>query len=156
MINMEEEYQILEEALEEHIFQMACDPQGTHVLQKLVFLDGVTRNLIDNLYEIWKDSKGLSVVKKIIAFHKDKSKISHISSMIQKDLIRICQSNFGQYIIQQILESWDDEDITPIFAEIQKNLSVLSLNKYSNLVLEKWKEKASPELIHQYFQMEIP
>ncbi len=153
---MEEEYEILEEALEDHIFQMACDPQGTHVLQKLVFLNGVTRNLIDHLYDICKDSKGLSVVKKIIAFHKDKTQISYICNTIKKDLIRICQSNFGQYIIQQILESWDDEDITPIFEEIQKNLSILTLNKYSNLVLEKWKEKASPELIHQYFQMEIP
>ena len=72
MINMEDEYQILEEAIKEHIFKMACDPQGTHVLQKLVFLESITINLIENLYEVWKDSKGLSVIKKIIAFHKEK------------------------------------------------------------------------------------
>lgn len=63
MINMEEEYQILEEALEDHIFQMAWDSNGTHVLQKLVSLDGVTSKIIDNIYEVCKDSKGLSVVK---------------------------------------------------------------------------------------------
>jgi len=52
MINMEDEYQILEEAIKEHIFKMACDPQGTHVLQKLVFLESITINLIENLYEV--------------------------------------------------------------------------------------------------------
>lgn len=89
MINMEEEYEILEEALEGHIFRMACDPQGTHVLQKLVFLTGVTTKLIDNLYEVCKDSKGLSVIKKIISFHKESSKVEYISETIKKDIIRI-------------------------------------------------------------------
>lgn len=72
MINMEEEYRTLEESLKDHIFELAWDPQGTHVLQKLVFFEVIITKLIENLFEIWKDSKGLSVVKKIIAYHKDK------------------------------------------------------------------------------------
>ena len=156
MINMQEEYKILEDALQEHIFKMAWDPQGTHVLQKLVFLESITTQLIENLYEVWKDSKGLSVVKKIIAFHKESNKISYISERIKADLVRICQSNFGQYIIQQILESWEEEDYIPLFEELHKNLSILTLNKFSNWVLEKCKEKASPELVKKYLVMENP
>lgn len=72
MINMKEEYKILEESIEDHIFELAWDPQGIHILQKLVFFDVITTKLIENLYEIWTNSKGLSVVKKIIVYHKDK------------------------------------------------------------------------------------
>ena len=156
MISMEEEYQLLEESIKDHIFELAWDPQGTHVLQKLVFFDVITTKIIQNLYEVCKDSKGLSVVKKIIAYHKVKSKIKYISGCIQQDLIRICQSNFGQYIIQQVLESWEEEDYITIFEEIHANLSILTLNKQSSWVLEKWKEKASSELVKKYLQVEIP
>lgn len=152
MINMEEEYQILEKAISKHIFEMACDPQGTHVLQKLVFLEKTSMELIDNLYEVCKDTNGLSVIKKIIAWYKPKDKRKYIADRICEDLIKICQSNFGQYIIQQVLESWNEEDVIPVFEEIKKNLSILILNKYSSWVLEKCKEKASPEVVDKYFK----
>lgn len=149
MINTDEEYEILEEAIRDKIFKLASDPQGTYVLQKLIVIDSVSIRLIDNLFEVWKDTKGLSVIKRIIAIAKENI-IEYIKNKVVEDLVRICQSNFGQYIIQQILESWEKEDTIPIFEELQKNMSILVLNKFSNLVLEKWKEKASHDLISKY------
>jgi hypothetical protein len=72
MINTDEEYGILEQAIHDNIFKMACDPQGTHVLQKLIVIESVANRLIDNLYEVCKDTRGLSVIKRIIVLAKDK------------------------------------------------------------------------------------
>lgn len=132
MTNMEEEYEVLENAISSHIFRMAADPQGTHVMQKLVFLEKPSMELIDNLHEVCKDSNGLSVIKKIISWYKTKEKRKYIADQICQDLVKICQSSFGQYIMQQILESWDEEDYLPIKQEIENNLSILVLNKYSS------------------------
>jgi hypothetical protein len=52
MINTDEEYGILEEAIRDKIFKLASDPQGTYVLQKLIVIDSVSIRLIDNLNEV--------------------------------------------------------------------------------------------------------
>ena len=72
MINTDEEYGILEEAIRDKVFKMASDPQGTHVLQKLIVIESISTKLIDNLYEVCKDTRGLSVIKRIIVIAKDK------------------------------------------------------------------------------------
>lgn len=131
MTNLKEEYEILENGIHPYIFKMASDPQGTHVMQKLVFLEKTSMHLIDHLCEVCKDSNGLAVIKKIIAWYKSQDMRKYICDKICEELIKICQSNFGQYVIQQILESWDEQDYLPIFEEIHKNLSIMILNKFS-------------------------
>lgn len=158
MINMDEEYDILEKAISDSVFVLAWDPQGTHVLQKSIFcskeekLDYIFYPIISNLFEVSKDTQGLWVVKKIIARFESKEKRRYISSKIWENLIKIAQSQFGQYIIQQIFESWEEDDWLNIFEEVSKELNVLSLSKHSSCVVEKWKEKASPENFNKYFR----
>ena len=36
LINMQEEEETLQEALQEHIINLSFDPNGTHVLQKVI------------------------------------------------------------------------------------------------------------------------
>ena len=80
MINMEEEQDILEKSITENIFRLAWDPQGTHVLQKIIFwtkeekLDYIFYPIISNIFEISKDTQGLWVVKKIISRFESKDK----------------------------------------------------------------------------------
>lgn len=76
MINMDEEYDVLELAISECIYDLSCDPQGTYVVQKIIFclkkekLDYIFYPIIDNMFEISKNTHGLSVVKKIISSYK--------------------------------------------------------------------------------------
>ena len=77
MLSLPEEYQILEKGIVKEpefleIFKMACDQQGTHVLQKLVFVESISNFLLENMLELCKDTRGLSAVKKLIATAKDK------------------------------------------------------------------------------------
>ena len=80
MINMEEEQDILEKAIVDSIFKLSWDPQGTHVLQKIIFctkeekLDYIFYPVISNIFEISKDTQGLCVVKKIISRTESKEK----------------------------------------------------------------------------------
>lgn len=88
MINMDEEQSILEMSITNSIYKLACDPQGTHVLQKIIFclkeenLDYIFYPIIDNMFEISKDTQGLCVVKKIIARFESKEKRAYISTQL--------------------------------------------------------------------------
>ena len=145
MINMDEECDILEKAISDSIFKLAYDPQGTHVLQKIIFcskeekLDYIFYPIISNIFEVSKDTQGLCVVKKIIARFEANKNRKFISNKIWENLIKIVQSQFGQYIIQQVFESWEEEYWLQIFEEIGKELNVLSLSKHSSCIIEKMK-----------------
>jgi hypothetical protein len=73
--------------------------------------------LIDEMFEICKNANGLSVVKKIIAVSQNTHR-SYISAQICQNLIKMSQSKFGQYIIEQILDSWDIQSAAEIFEQV--------------------------------------
>ena len=69
MINMDEEYDILQSAVTECMYDLACDAQGTYVIQKIIFclkkskLDYLILPIIDEMFELCKNTHGLSVIK---------------------------------------------------------------------------------------------
>ena len=76
MINMDQEYELLQNSIIDDIFKLSYDPQGTYVIQKIIFclnktkLDYLFYPIIDGMFEIWENTHGLSVVKKIISSYK--------------------------------------------------------------------------------------
>lgn len=73
LINMEEEEQTLEDAIRDNVICLSFDPNGTHVLQKVLLtvkvnkLDYIFYECYDKLIELSLDANGLCVVKKLIA-----------------------------------------------------------------------------------------
>lgn len=65
LINMEEEEQELELALSEHVVSLSFDPNGTHVLQKVILtikpekLDYIFYPCYERLIDLSLDSNGL-------------------------------------------------------------------------------------------------
>ena len=54
-----------------------------------------------------------------------------------ENCIEICQSPFGNYVIQYILEEWGINECLPIVNIIIKNICILSIQKFSSNVSEK-------------------
>lgn len=69
---MEEEEQALEGAIKDNVICLSFDPNGTHVLQKVLLtvkvnkLDYIFYECYDKLIELSLDANGLCVVKKLI------------------------------------------------------------------------------------------
>ena len=65
LINMEEEEKTLENAISDHIINLCFDPNGTHVLQKVILtvkvdkLDYIFDACFDKIIELSMDSNGL-------------------------------------------------------------------------------------------------
>jgi hypothetical protein len=73
MINMPEEEDELKSGIREHVIDLAFDPNGTHVLQKVLLcmkeenIDFIFDPVYDNLIDLSMDQNGLCVIKKIIS-----------------------------------------------------------------------------------------
>lgn len=72
MINMPEEEEELKEAIRNHVIPLAFDPNGTHVLQKVLLclkeehIDFIFDPVYEKLIELSMDQNGLCVIKKLI------------------------------------------------------------------------------------------
>lgn len=72
MINMPEEEKAMEEAIQNHVLELAFDPNGNHVLQKVMMsfkedrIDFIFYPVLDKFKELSMDQNGLCVIKKLI------------------------------------------------------------------------------------------
>ena len=60
-----------------------------------------------------------------------------IINCLTENCLEICQSPFGNYVIQFILEEWGIKDCLSIVNIIIKNICMLSIQKFSSNVSEK-------------------
>jgi hypothetical protein len=111
LMNMEEEELTLEQALREHIISLCFDPNGTHVLQKVLLtikiekLDYIFFGCFDKLVELSLDANGLCVVKKIISkFSTLPGKRKLLIDKISENCVQLVQSPYGNYAVQQSID----------------------------------------------------
>ena len=72
MINMGSESEELQEGIQGHVIELAFDPHGTHVLQKVMLcmkeeqIDFIFNPVYESLVELSMNQNGLCVIKKLI------------------------------------------------------------------------------------------
>ena len=151
MINLEEEEQILEEAIKDQIVDMAFEPNATHVLQKIIMcisiekLDYIFYPIYDKLIPMSLDANGLCVVKKAIARFKTEDKKEMIYKALSENCMALVQSPFGNYAIQTAIETGSHIDCKEIYNSLLKNVLQLSMQKFSSNVIEKCIEYSNDE-----------
>jgi hypothetical protein len=70
---MPEEEEELKAGIKNHIVDLAFDPNGTHVLQKVLLcmkeesIDFIFDPVLENLIDLSMDQNGLCVIKKLIS-----------------------------------------------------------------------------------------
>ena len=101
LINMEEEEQVLENALSEYVVNLSFDPNGTHVLQKVVLtvkpekIDYIFYPCYDKLIDLSLDANGLCVIKKIISrFSSIPDKRQLLISKLSDNCVQLVQSPY--------------------------------------------------------------
>jgi len=78
------------------------------------------------------------VIKKLMDRYKnDKSKIKIIFKNLMKDLNKMIQNPFGNYLIQHAFDNYDFKTIRPMLNSILKNIINFSIKKISSNVIEK-------------------
>ena len=140
-----EEKQIIMEYIRSHEMELALDCEGTHVLQKIieVFPEEEKQSIIDiictkeNVNKLSKDIKGISVIKRLIKFTKEKDNQIKMAEAILSNCLEISKSSSGSYIIQYLLEQWGVNIGFKIIIFSISNFESFILNKNSVNLLDK-------------------
>ena len=140
-----DEKKIISEYISNHELELAFDPEGTHVLQKIIscFPENERQDLNNilcipaNLNALCQDAKGMCVMKKLIANTHDKNNKMKIIDGIYSYCTEIAQNPFGNYVIQYIFEEWDINICFNLVKTCVNNSIIFSTQKYSSNIIVK-------------------
>lgn len=128
MVNMPDEEAELRQSITAHILPLAFDPNGTHVLQKVLLcmkeehIDFIFEPVFDHLIELSMDQNGLCVIKKLISKILGHEKRVKIGEKLSENVVSLVQSPYGNYAVQQVLDNWPIQYCAAIFDKIMPHL----------------------------------
>lgn len=120
---------------------------GTHVIEKILsyFENEFTKEIIEYIYnnfiELAYNINGICVVKKILLMTHKKDLHNKLKQKINDNALNLIVHQYGNYVIQIILENWDDSELESILNNYKDKYLYLSKLKYSSNAIERIIEK---------------
>ena len=125
---------------------------GTHVLEKILsyFEDEFLKEIIEFIYSNFIDLSyhinGICVVKKLLLMTYKKELHQKLKKKICENALNLIVHQYGNYVIQVIVENWDDNELEDIIKFYKDKYIYLSKQKYSSNVIERIIEKNKDNL----------
>ena len=156
-INSKFEKIIIISSIKDHIEELAYDPFGCHVLEKLLscieeeYISFIYSYISANFLKLAYNSNGICIVKKIMAFTDKLSIHDKIKKIVKENSLELIKHPYGNFVIQVIIECWKDyKEVIYLYIN---NFFNLSLEKYASNVIERFIER--DELILKEFIAQI-
>ena len=125
---------------------------GTHVLEKILsyFEDQFTKEIIDFVYNNFIDLachiNGICIVKKLILMTHKKELHEKLKKIIKENALNLIVHQYGNYVIQVIMENWEDNELEDIISLCKDKYVCLSNQKFSSNAVERIIEKNNENL----------
>ena len=140
-----EEKDIIMDYIKNYEMELALHPEGTHVLQKIIqiFAENERQNLTDvlctytNVFNLCQDLKGISVIKRLISFNKEKTNMMKLVESFYPNLLQISRSSCGSYIIQFLIEQWGIDVGLKLIHFCILNFEAFAIYKHSANLINK-------------------
>ena len=140
-----EEKDIIIDYTKNHEMELALHQEGTHVLQKIVqiFSENERQILTDilctnqNVNNLCQDLKGISVIKRLISFNKEKINRVKLVDAFFPNILGISKSSSGSYIIQYLIEQWGIDVGLKLIHFCILNFEAFAINKHSANLINK-------------------
>merc|ERR1711957_778491 len=122
---------------------MSTDTNATHVIQRIITkVNEENRKeihgaIIKNFKNLIINPNGICVLKKFILANKSLVIKKEIFEEIKKDCFEIIRNPFGNYIIQFVIDEWQEIYCKDIFYFVMNNLKDLIVEKFSSKVIQK-------------------
>ena len=127
------------------LLKLALNPNGYFVLQKILMFipEEIRCNLnnliIDDLCILAFDMYGVCILKKFIFFIKSKFYLQRIFKSIYDNILKISFDQYGNYLIQYILEIfWSFNDIFFIKKSIENYFHLFASNSFASHICETY------------------
>ena len=125
---------------------------GTHIIEKILsyFEDEFTKEIIDFVYNNFMylacHINGVCIAKKLLLMTHKRELHQKIKKIIIQNSDNLIIHQYGNYVIQTIVENWEDNDIKEIIDLYKNRYVYLSQQKYSSNVIERIIEKNEQNL----------
>ena len=144
---------IIVNALKDSVKELAIDPFGSHVLEKLLtcfeeeYINFIYNYIVDNFLDLANNNNGICIVKKILSFTHKKNIHDKLKVIIKENGLQLILHPYANFVIQIVVECWTDyKDILALY---DKKYFNLSLEKYASNVVERCIEK-DEEILNNY------
>ena len=145
--------------IKEYINIFCYNIYGTHVLEKMLsyFEDKFIQEIIDYVYnnfvELACHINGICIVKKLILLIHKKELHEKIKKKIYENTMNLIVHQYGNYVIQVIMENWDDNELEDIVNLCKDKYVYLSNQKFSSNAVERIIEKNNENLVYYIDQI---
>ena len=120
------------------ILRTSINSNGSYVIQKIInFIPEERRKyfnelILKNINKLSMDMYGICVVKQFMLFTKNNAIIDEIFNNIINNFINVAQNQYGNYLIQFLLQKWWHEYQCAFIKKlIYDNFIILSCNQFS-------------------------
>ena len=138
--------------IKDYIKIFCYNTYGAYVIEKILsnFEDRFIQEIIDfacnNFLDLAYHVNGVCVVKKIILMTHKKELHKKIKKKIYDNTLKLIVHQYGNYVIQVIIENWEDNEIKEIIDLCKDKYVSLSNQKYSSNAVERIIEKNKENL----------
>ena len=145
--------------VKDYINVFCYNTYGTHVLEKMLsyFEDQFVQEIIDFVYDNFMDLachiNGICVVKKLILMMHKRELHEKVKKIIYENTLNLIVHQYGNYVIQVIMENWEDSELEDIINLCKDKYVYLSNQKFSSNAVERIIEKNNKNL--EYYINEI-
>jgi len=151
-----EQQALLVKELEGHVMKCVKDQNGNHVIQKVIeqvpahFTQFIVDTFVNKVYTLATHPYGCRVIQRILEHHSDnldsyedkrRAGRENPPYLILKELlhctISLVQDQYGNYVIQHVLEHGRPQDKHEIISQVRGKIVQLSQHKFASNVIEK-------------------
>jgi len=155
VISPEQQAHLVKE-LEGHVMKCVKDQNGNHVIQKVIeqvpshFTQFIVDTFVNKVYNLATHPYGCRVIQRILEHHSDnldsyedkrRSGRDNPPYLILRELlhctISLVQDQYGNYVIQHVLEHGRPQDKHEIISQVRGKIVQLSQHKFASNVIEK-------------------
>ncbi|KAJ7155945.1 armadillo-type protein [Mycena crocata] len=128
--------------LEPHILRCVKDSNGNHVIQKVIERVsserlGFVSSFIGHVYELASHPFGCRVLQRCLQHLPDVQTRPLLDELLHNYTTNLMQDQFGNYVIQFILEHGRPEDRALVISQLRGRLLYMARHKFASNVCEK-------------------
>lgn len=142
-IEMKDEEKLLKQCIANHLLDLSCSNNATHVIQKIIsFLTEPNRQYINSFVLshfliLCKNVNGICVIKTFISNSVDEQIKTIVLNNLESNCYNITQDLYGNYVIQHALEYYTYYPCINIITMICNNIILFANQKFASNVVDK-------------------
>ena len=149
------EKDIIINTIKDNIQELSINPYSCHVIEKILscfegqYISFIYDFIQENFLFLAYNANGICLIRKIVSFTHKKKLHEFIKKIVEENSMELIIHPYGNYVIQELVESWDLFEVKKSLNLYKNKLTSLSMEKYSSNVMEKYIEK-SDDILSEY------